>query len=107
MVLYPRRHLGRLADTTATELRELAEQIQTGLALCRDGTGRNHPYLLNVMQAPRDDVHQHHLRVEIVPLHKPDGHLKRPGAMEIGLGVYLNPVEPCDAAALLRERLAR
>ncbi|MEU5552845.1 hypothetical protein ABZ738_24010 [Micromonospora sp. NPDC047793] len=108
MVLYPRRHLGRLADATATELLELAEQIQTGLALCRDSTGRNHPYLLNIMQAPRrNDGHQHHLRVEIVPLHKPDGNLKRPGAMEIGLGVYLNPVEPRNAAALLRERLAR
>lgn len=106
MVLYPRRHFGRLTETTATEMQEIAGQIQAGLTLCRRDSGNSYPYLLNIMQAPRKSAHRHHLRVEIVPLHKPDGHLKRPGAMEIGLGVYLNPVEPRDAAAFLRERLA-
>lgn len=60
------------------------------------------PYLINVMQAPKGDA-SHHLRIELVPLHKDVRTLKRPGAMELGLGVYVNPLLPETAAGMLRD----
>jgi galactose-1-phosphate uridylyltransferase len=102
MLTYTRRHIPRLDFANGDELEALAGNILTGLSICRTANGETPPYLLNIMQAPRGYEDRHHLRIELVPLHKPDGTLKRPGAMEMGLGVYINPVTPQEAAERLR-----
>lgn len=105
MIILPVAHQPDLVSLTAEEIRAMAGGLHTGLQLCRlTYGGEMPPYLINVMQAPKGDT-SHHLRVELVPLHKDDRTLKRPGGMELGLGIYLNPLLPEVAAGILREML--
>lgn len=107
MLAFPQAHHSTLMSMDSSEKRDLARCVHTALKLAVETYGNKRPpYLINVMQAARDDT-LHHLRVEIVPLHKDIQSLKRPGGMELGLGVYLNPVTPNDAATLLRQALDR
>ncbi|MEV4474575.1 hypothetical protein [Nonomuraea sp. NPDC049504] len=107
MIIAPVAHRPDLASLSAEELAALAGCVHTGLRLCRSTYGdQMPPYLLNVMQAPKGDG-SHHLRVELVPLHKDERTLKRPGGMELGLGIYLNPLLPEVAADILRGVLAQ
>lgn len=105
MVAMPSVHLRYLHDLRPVDIRSLAETLHTALRLCRRTfRGEMPPYLINIMAAARDDF-SHHLRVEILPLHKDLVTLKRPGGMEIGLGVYLNPLPPESAVSQLRSAL--
>ncbi|MGN9786946.1 hypothetical protein ACTMTF_36370 [Nonomuraea sp. ZG12] len=105
MIIAPKAHRPDLASLSLDEAASLADCLHTGLQLCRSTYGgAMPPYLINVMQAPRGDS-SHHLRIELVPLHKDMKTLKRPGGMELGLGVYLNPLPPEVAAGILREAL--
>lgn len=102
MVVFPKTHHRSLTTLDSSERQDLAACIQKALVLAvATYGGRRPPYLLNVMQAARDDE-LHHLRIEIVPLHKDSESLKRPGGMELGLGVYLNPLTTLAAADMLR-----
>jgi UDPglucose--hexose-1-phosphate uridylyltransferase len=105
MLTYPEAHHSSLMSMNSSEKQDLAKGIHTALnlAIATHG-GRRPPYLINIMQAARGDT-LHHFRVEIIPLHKDTESLKRPGGMELSLGVYLNPVTPNDAATLLRQAL--
>ncbi|WP_214107084.1 DUF4931 domain-containing protein [Acrocarpospora catenulata] len=105
MAVTPVRHVGYLSELRNEEREALAFEIKTALLLCSRATGEMPPYLLNIMQSTKDADAAQHLRIEIVPLHKPDGTLKRPGAMELGAGIYLNPLEPARAANILRKSL--
>ncbi|MBB5132641.1 UDPglucose--hexose-1-phosphate uridylyltransferase [Thermocatellispora tengchongensis] len=106
MVITPTEHRPDLASLSPAEMTSTAGLLHTGLRLCRlTYGGKTPPYLINVMQAPKGDI-SHHLRIELVPLHKDADTLKRPGGMELGLGVYLNPLPPEAAARILREALA-
>lgn len=103
MIISPRAHRPDLASLSPDELVSVAGCLHTGLRLCRvTYGGAMPPYLINVMQAPKGDA-SHHLRIELVPLHKDVRTLKRPGAMELGLGVYVNPLLPETAAGMLRD----
>jgi UDPglucose--hexose-1-phosphate uridylyltransferase len=93
LIAQPLRHVSRLIDLTPSELEAVVGLSQLGLRLSASRYGTTPPYLLNFMQGPKIDEDTHHLRVEIVPLHKGSGTLKRPGAMEVGLGVY-TPTRP-------------
>ncbi|MFG1696783.1 hypothetical protein [Nonomuraea sp. NPDC049309] len=105
MIIFPLSHRPDLTSLRSDELTAVAGCLHTGLRLCRSTYGGEMPpYLINVMQAPKGDA-SHHLRVELVPLHKDETTLKRPGGMELGLGVYLNPLLPETAAHILREAL--
>ncbi|MFI7148037.1 hypothetical protein ACIBO2_24255 [Nonomuraea sp. NPDC050022] len=105
MIIMPRLHRPDLASLSIKEITSMADCLHTGLQLCRlTHDGEMPPYLINVMQAPKGDT-SHHLRVELVPLHKDERTLKRPGGMELGLGIYLNPLLPEVAAGILREVL--
>ncbi|MBF8184179.1 hypothetical protein ITP53_00130 [Nonomuraea sp. K274] len=105
MIIMPVAHRPDLASLSAKEITSMADCLHTGLQLCRlTHRGEMPPYLINVMQAPKGDT-SHHLRVELVPLHKDERTLKRPGGMELGLGIYLNPLLPEVAAGILREVL--
>lgn len=105
MWVVPRRHVGRLAELDRGEIGHLAELLLLGLRSCLDEQDRMPQYMLTIMQAPRSDAGRHHLRLELVPLHRPASGIKRPGGVELGAGVYLNPLPPEDAAFALRGRL--
>jgi UDPglucose--hexose-1-phosphate uridylyltransferase len=105
MIASPREHRAHLAGLSASTLIDLAQCVHTALNLCRATYGgKMPPYLVNVMAAHEDNSCQH-VRIEVVPLHKDAKTLKRPGGMELGLGVYLNPVPPIAAAETLRAAL--
>jgi UDPglucose--hexose-1-phosphate uridylyltransferase len=107
MLAIPEVHHPTLMSLNLSEIKDLAACVHIALKLAVDTHGgRMPPYLINFMQGAQGD-NKHHIRVEIVPLHKDAQSLKRPGGMELGLGVYLNPVLPGDAVAILREALER
>ena len=106
MLVAPKVHYSTLAELTNSELRDISRCIHTALNLAASTyNGRRPPYLINIMQAARDD-RSHHLRIEVVPFHKDQQTLKRPGGMELGLGIYLNPMPAKRAAKLLRQVLS-
>ncbi|MBM7075544.1 hypothetical protein [Micromonospora humida] len=101
-VIYTRRHAPSLGATNSDELADIAQLIWEILGAYRSQTQGEVQYLLAVMQAPRSRLSTHHLRVELLPLHKPDGSLKRPGVLETMFGVYINPTRASESAAHLR-----
>lgn len=96
-----RRHgLGRLADLSPEEQRDLA------LAL-RDVTRRYDalfdfqlPYMMVAAEAPNGQP-DWHLAFELYPLHRAPGTTKIRASVETGLGLFLNDVAPEDAARRL------
>jgi galactose-1-phosphate uridylyltransferase len=52
-----------------------------------------------------DDFERSHFRLEITPTRTPAGGTKYLGGLEIGAGLFLNPMLPEAAAADLRDRL--
>lgn len=107
MWVVPTRHVGRLQDLNYRESERLARAMLVALGCCLDSNGVMPQHLLTIMQAPRTAATEHHLRVEIVPLHRPNGGIKRAGGVEIGAGVYVNAVDPYSAASMLRARVQR
>lgn len=63
------------------------------------------PYMLWVHQRPTDggDWPLAHLHVEVAPLYRAPGTPRYVAAAEVGSGIWMNPVEPADAARRLRE----
>lgn len=104
-VLYTRRHVPSLSATSDDELSDLAQLTWEILRGYYSQTYGDLQYLLSIKQAPRSRWPTHHLRIEVAPLHKPDGTLKRPGVLETMIGVYINPTEAIEAAATLRSLL--
>jgi len=96
-----RRHgLGRLADLTPVEQRDLA------LAL-RDVVRRYDalfdfplPYMMVAQEAPAGEP-DWHLAFELYPVHRAPGVTKIRASVETGLGLFLNDVAPEDAARRL------
>lgn len=105
MWIVPREHVGYLADLGERQIGDLARSLLAGLRACLDDQGRMPQYMLTIMQAPRSRSLEHHLRIELVPLHRPIGGMKRPGGVELGAGIFLNPLLSEDAATILRARL--
>ncbi|ROO61328.1 UDPglucose--hexose-1-phosphate uridylyltransferase [Micromonospora sp. Llam0] len=105
MVVAPTRHVPTLSQLAEAELTELAGSVLAALRACLDDEAAMPQHLLTVMQAAKGHQERHHLRFELLPLHRPGGGIKRPGGVEIGAGVYLNSLPPSQAATLLRERL--
>jgi UDPglucose--hexose-1-phosphate uridylyltransferase len=63
------------------------------------------PYMLWVHQRPTDggDWPLAHIHVEVAPLYRAPGTPRYVAAAELATGVWLNPVEPSEAARRLRE----
>ena len=105
VTITPKRHLSTLSQATTAELDELAEQLTAVLVAYRRQAGGRTPYVLAVMQAPRADGEAHHLRIEVLPIHKPDGTHKRAGGIEVMYGIYVNPTLPDVAAEMIRREI--
>ncbi|MCX4472011.1 hypothetical protein OOK41_17135 [Micromonospora sp. NBC_01655] len=106
MVLVPDRHVPTLSGLNFAEVDDLATSLSAALRACLSDDGVMPQYLLTIMQAPKGHQSRHHLRIELLPLHRPHGGIKRSGGVEVGAGVYLNLLLPRKAARMLRERLS-
>lgn len=95
-------HRNRLSDLSATECLDLAVSLKDMFARYRNSYGSIPPHVWAVVQAPKG-VPETHLRVEILPLHSVSQRLKRPGGLEVGLGLYTNPLGHKKAVRTLRE----
>ena len=104
VVVTTERHAGRLAALTVDEIHSMAAALHEILAaqVSLFG-GMPPPYLMGIFQSSRDG--NQHVRVEILPLHTPDGRLKRPSAMEMLFGVFTTHADPMESAAMLRAAL--
>lgn len=99
--IQPSRHVGRLGELTAGEQSQMAEALRDIFIRFRSSHGELPPHVWGVVQAPTDTPGTH-LRIEVLPLHSINGRLKRPGGLEVGLGLYTNPLSQADAVAELR-----
>lgn len=105
LVLAPRAHLGSLTDLGDRGRRDLATIIGRVLGGLNDLFAEQTPYMLWIHQRPSapGDWPWAHLHVEIVPQRRAPGVYRYVAAAELASGIYINSVEPAEAAA----RLAR
>jgi UDPglucose--hexose-1-phosphate uridylyltransferase len=102
--IYPLRHSPWFSRSTKTELRSLAQTIQTVLGKLRDILA-DPPYNFYIHQASNPNLpHEawvnleksYHWHMEIIPV------LTRVAGFEWGTGFYINPVPPETAAGFLK-----
>jgi UDPglucose--hexose-1-phosphate uridylyltransferase len=97
-------HGGSLGDLTDQESDQVAALIQRCLRAIQ--ADRFNPYTFNVHDvSPR--LNNRHLRFEIVAYGRPDGGEKYLSAVELALGVFVNPFDPVSVASKLRDVVVR
>ena len=103
--LRARRHgVGRLADLTEAEVRELAGLLRDAVARLDALFGFELAYLLTVMEAPAG-APDWHLHIEIAPPQRNPSSIKHRASVETGLDVFINDAVPERSAAELRAAL--
>jgi UDPglucose--hexose-1-phosphate uridylyltransferase len=112
-----REHRASLAACSADELRLLAEALQTVAGGFDALFGRPFPYVMVVHQAPTIDAEEQragapvagggHLHVEFYPPLRTAEKLKYLAGSEQGAGTFISDMLPEEAAAELREAIAR
>jgi UDPglucose--hexose-1-phosphate uridylyltransferase len=103
-----RRHRDSLLECEPEELRLLAVGLQTLVRGYDALFDRPMPYVMAVHQAPTGgDRRTGHLHVEFYPPLREADKLKYPAGSEQGAGTFISDVLPEDAAAALREAIAR
>jgi UDPglucose--hexose-1-phosphate uridylyltransferase len=101
-----RRHRPSLLDCEPTELRLLAECLQTLIRGNDAMFARPFPYVMVIHQAPTDGHSQGHLHVEFYPPLRTATKLKYPAGSEQGGGTFVGDTLPEDSAGALREAIA-
>ena len=98
-----RNHRASLSEMDARERRSLASALKSVLQAYDRLFGRPMPYLLSVRQrATAGDTHDGaHLRIELLPALRTPDKLKFRAGSETFMGVFINDVQPEDAAANL------
>ena len=104
MHVFPRTHAPGLGALAADVRLDVAALVRCGLGALRALDDGPMSYMLLFYVAPRCAFDDYHLRIEILPIHKPHGGRKYLGGLELGYGVFVNPSIPEDSAALLRAR---
>lgn len=100
-------HRAGLHDANATELRLLADALQT-VTRAYDGLfDRPFPYVMVVHQAPTDGGADGHLHVEFYPPLRTAEKLKYMAGSEQGGGTFIQDTLPEESAARLREAVSR
>lgn len=108
-----REHRRSLLECTPDELRLLAEALQLVVRGYDRLFDRPFPYVMAVHQAPTTGAgpganpQEGHLHVEFYPPLRTREKLKYPAGSEQGAGVFISDVLPEEAAAALREAIAR
>jgi UDPglucose--hexose-1-phosphate uridylyltransferase len=101
-----RRHRPSLLDCEPTELRLLAESLQTITRGYDALFARPFPYVMVVHQAPTNRHSRGHLHVEFYPPLRTADKLKYLAGSEQGGGTFVGDTLPEDSAATLREAIA-
>lgn len=104
LLVAPTDHRPDLPGLDDTERDAMAAALVDALARLDRLFGAPMPYMLWVHQRPTDgaDWPLAHLHVEVAPLYRAPGTPRFVAAGELGSGVYFNPVDPAEAAAMLR-----
>ena len=96
-----KRHgLGRLAELTPVEQRDLALALRDVVRRYDALFDLPLPYMMVANEAPAGEP-DWHLAFELYPLHRAPGVAKIRASVETGLGLFLNDVAPEDAASRL------
>jgi UDPglucose--hexose-1-phosphate uridylyltransferase len=96
-----RRHgLGRLAELTPVEQRDLALALREVVRRYDALFDFPLPYMMVAQEAPAGEP-DWHLAFELYPVHRAPGVMKIRASVETGLGLFLNDVTPEDAARRL------
>jgi len=105
LLVAPEDHEPDLPSLDATGRDAMAVVLLDALGRLDRLFGAPMPYMLWVHQRPTDggDWPTAHVHVEIAPFYRAPGTPRFIAAGELGSGVYFNPVEPADAARMLRE----
>jgi UDPglucose--hexose-1-phosphate uridylyltransferase len=106
--VYPRRHVGTIADLDETERADLAAALLRVAGTYDRVFGFSTPYVMAMHQAPTDGQAwpEAHLHVEFYPPHRRADRLKHLAGVELGAGTFVNDTKPEDTASQLR-RAAR
>lgn len=105
--LYPRRHVGSIAELDDSERSELAAALLRATGAYDRHFGFSTPYVMAVHQAPTDGRTwpEAHLHFEFYPPHRRADRLKYLAGVELGTGTFVNDTRPEDTAADLRRAL--
>lgn len=105
--LYPRRHVGSVAELNRGERVELASALLRTARAYDAHFGFSTPYVMAVHQAPTDGhaCPHAHLHFEFYPPNRRADRLKYLAGVELGAGTFVNDTRPEDTAAHLRRAL--
>jgi UDPglucose--hexose-1-phosphate uridylyltransferase len=102
--IYPRRHLGSLAELDDQERRRLASLIQIMRRKYDALYGFPMPMIMVVRQAPARGAHPYfHLHIEFFPIQRSATKLKYLAGVETGAGTFLNDTIAEEQAEALRK----
>jgi UDPglucose--hexose-1-phosphate uridylyltransferase len=104
MLIFPQVHVADLPAAGPQLRRELAAVLVDCLARLEAFFGPGVPYMLWVHQRPTDGQAwpTAHLHLHLVPVLRAPGVRRHLSSAELGAGVFVNPVDPHEAAAQLR-----
>jgi UDPglucose--hexose-1-phosphate uridylyltransferase len=102
--VYPRRHVGTIADLDDAERWDLADALLRVANTYDRHFGFSTPYVMAMHQAPTDERSwpEAHLHVEFYPPHRRADRLKHLAGVELGAGTFVNDTKPEDTASQLR-----
>ncbi len=102
--LYPRRHVGSIAELDPAERDALAQALLATTGAYDRHFGFSTPYVMALHQAPTDGAAwpQAHMHVEFYPPHRRPDRLKYLAGVELGAGTFVNDTKPEVTAAHLR-----
>ena len=107
--LYPRRHVGSVAELSEGERDELAAALLDVAGAYDAHFGFSTPYVMALHQAPTDGASwpEAHLHIEFYPPHRRPDRLKYLAGVELGAGTFVNDTRPEETAAHLRRAASR
>ncbi|NLY11833.1 MAG: galactose-1-phosphate uridylyltransferase [Firmicutes bacterium] len=101
--VYPKRHVGSIADLTDSECEELAVVLKDLMMKYDSLFGFSLPYIMVIHQAPtKGDYPEYHFHFEFYPLHRAENKLKFLAGVESGAGTFITDMSPEDQAKRLR-----
>jgi UDPglucose--hexose-1-phosphate uridylyltransferase len=103
--VYPRRHVGSIAELNGTERADLADALLRTTRAYDTHFGFSTPYVMALHQAPTDGEAwpQAHMHFEFYPPHRRRDRLKYLAGVELGAGTFVNDTRPEETAAHLRK----
>jgi UDPglucose--hexose-1-phosphate uridylyltransferase len=103
--VYPRRHVGSIAELDDAERAELADALLRTTRAYDTHFGFSTPYVMALHQAPTDGESwpEAHLHFEFYPPHRRRDRLKYLAGVELGAGTFVNDTRPEETAGHLRK----